>query len=245
MCDARKNNKIIKHKMKHFQLPFRLIISGPSFSGKTCLVLNIIKNREQLFDGPSIKHLVWCCKNKSFVPEEIARMPMVEIYEGLADLNDLKPHTLLVIDDLMSTLSNEILDVFTVHSHHLNISIILIVQNLFHQNKCMRDVSLNSNYFCLLKNPRDVGQFQYFARQINYDNWKNLLKVYSDVCGVAYQPLIIDLSQKTDNLFKYKTNILNKNYFETYATETDIQNSCSESFTAHDNDKVYVAVLKE
>lgn len=231
--------------MKHFQLPFRLIISGPSFAGKTCLVLNLIKNREQIFNGPSIKHIVWCCKNKSFAPEEIHREPIAKIHEGLIDINDLKPHTLLIVDDQMNSLSEQILELFTVHSHHKNISIILIVQNLFHQNKFMRDISLNANYFILLKNPRDVQQFQYFARQINGENWKNLLKVYDDVCGVAYQPLVIDLSQKTNNLVKYKTNIFNKNFFETYTTENDIQKLCTESFITHDNDKVFVIISHE
>lgn len=226
--------------MKHFQLPFRAIISGPSFAGKSCLVLNIIQNRESLFNGPPLKHIIWCCKNKKFAPAELKNIPIAKIYEGIIDLNDLKPNSLIIIDDQMNALSQEILELFTVHSHHLNISVILILQNLFHQNKYMRDISLNSNYFILLKNPRDEAQFQFFARQINYDNWKNLLKVYKDVCGEAYHPLVIDLSQKTNNLLKYKTNIFNNDYFETYATENDIQQYCPESFETNDSEKVFL-----
>lgn len=226
--------------MQHFQLPFRLIISAPSFAGKSCLVLSIIKNREKLFNGPPIKHIVWCCKNKNFAPSELKDMPNARIYEGIIDLCELKPDTLIIIDDQMNALSQEVLELFTVHSHHLNISVILILQNLFHQNKYMRDISLNSNYFILLKNPRDEGQFKYLARQINGDNWKNLSKVYSEVCGEAYHPLMIDLSQKTNNLLKYKTNIINENYFETYATENDIQKCCPNSFDTDDGEKIFV-----
>lgn len=109
----------------------------------------------------------------------------------------------------------------------------------------MRDISLNSNYFILLKNPRDEAQFQYFARQINYDNWKNLVRVYNDVCEEAYRPLVIDLSQKSNGLLKYKTNIFDNDYFETYATENDVQKYCSESFETMDSDKVYLTHVIE
>ena len=48
-----------------------------------------------------------------------------------------------------------IVNLFTRDSHHHNLSVIYIVQNLFHQGKGSRSISLNSYYLVLFKNPRD------------------------------------------------------------------------------------------
>jgi hypothetical protein len=58
-------------------------------------------------------------------------------------------------------------DRFTKGSHHRNLSIIYIVQNIFHQGKEMRNISLNAHYIVLFKTPRDKQQIYMLARQIN------------------------------------------------------------------------------
>ena len=64
--------------------------------------------------------------------------------------------TLIVLDDLMdSAYSTKVSQLFTKGSHHRNISLVLITQNLFHQGPSSRDISLNSKYIVVFKNPRD------------------------------------------------------------------------------------------
>ena len=54
--------------------------------------------------------------------------------------------------------------------HIIKASMILILQNLFHQGKYNRDISLNSHYFILFKNPKDVGQIKVLGRPLGkYD----------------------------------------------------------------------------
>jgi hypothetical protein len=49
--------------------------------------------------------------------------------------------TLIVLDDLMdSAYSTNISQLFTKGSHHNNISLVLITQNLFHQGPSSRDI---------------------------------------------------------------------------------------------------------
>lgn len=229
--------------MKHFHSPFRAIVSAPSLSGKSTFVMNLIKNKDKLFDGPPIKEIVWCCRRSKFAPPELTHIPNVRIYECMIDLDELKPDTLLVLDDLLDCLSPKISEVFTVHSHHSRISVILIVQNLFHNDKYMRTISLNSNYFILMRNPRHSGQFGCFARQIDSENWRNLQKVYNTVCSRPYVLFIIDLSQNTNDISRYKTNIFNDDFYESYLTSEDISRCCTESFETDDKDKVLVSVL--
>lgn len=229
--------------MKQFVLPFRAIVAAPSLSGKSTFVMNMIKNRDKLFEGDPIQEILWVCRNKKFAPDDLKSIPNVRIFEGMIDLDELKPNTLLVLDDQMDYLSQQISEIFSIHSHHMRVSVILIVQNLFHSNKYMRNISLNSNYFILMKNPRHSGQFSYFARQLNSANWRNLEKVYNSVCTKPFAPFIIDLSMKTNDINKYKTNIFNDDFYESFATEADISRCCSESFETDEKDKVLVSVL--
>ena len=61
-------------------------------------------------------------------------------------------------------------ELFTKGSHHRNISLVLITQNLFHQGPSLRDISLNSKYIVVFKNPRDKTQIVHLARQVYAEN---------------------------------------------------------------------------
>ena len=74
---------------------------------------------------------------------------------------------LVILDDLLTDVySNQVCELFTRVSHHRNISVILIIQNLFHQGRFCRDISLNAHYIVALKNVRDKKQVMYLASQV-------------------------------------------------------------------------------
>ena len=62
-----------------------------------------------------------------------------------------------MFDDQMIYASKDsrIVNLFTLGSHHRNLSVIYIVQNLFHQGKGSRSIKKNGPYLVLFKNPRD------------------------------------------------------------------------------------------
>jgi len=66
--------------------------------------------------------------------------------------------TMLVIDDLMSETNQLMADIFTKRSHHHDISVIYMTQNVFDKNKYARTISLNVHYLVLFKNPRDANR---------------------------------------------------------------------------------------
>ena len=73
-----------------------------------------------------------------------------------------------MFDDQMIYASKDkrIVNLFTLGSHHRNLSVIYIVQNLFHQGKGTCSISLNSPYLVLFKNSRDKLQILILAKQM-------------------------------------------------------------------------------
>jgi hypothetical protein len=97
----------------------------------------------------------------------------VEFVEGLPSPErfDGRLHTLLVLDDLMAEADELVANIFNKISHHRNVSVFFMTQNLFHKNKHMRTMSLNAHYLIPFKNVRDVTQFATLARQMYTTNW--------------------------------------------------------------------------
>ena len=81
---------------------------------------------------------------------------------------DVSKRNLIVLDDQMIDASKDkrIENLFTRGSHHRNLSVIYIVQNLFYQEKDSRSITLNSHYLILFKNPRDKLQIVTLAKQM-------------------------------------------------------------------------------
>ena len=96
---------------------------------------------------------------------------------------------------------------FTKGSHHRNISVILITQNLFHQGNHCRTISLNAKYIVVLKNTRDKNQFTYLARQLFPEDSAGLYEAYLETTKQPDGYLVLDFAQDTDDLLRFRTRI--------------------------------------
>ena len=116
---------------------------------------------------------------------------------------------LVVIDDLMHELSNDprITSLFTKGSHHRNLSVIFILQNIFHHGKELRDMSLNCHYLVLFKSPRDSSQVNHLAKQMLPGHVKYMQEALQDVTKLPYGYLLCDLKPETPNDFRLRSNI--------------------------------------
>jgi hypothetical protein len=116
--------------------------------------------------------------------------------------------TLIVLDDLMdSAYSTKVSQLFTKGSRHRNISLILITENLFHQGPSSRDISLNTKYIVIFKNPRDKTQIVHLARQVYPENISSFHKTYMDVCKDPHTYLFLDLTQSINDLLRFNTKV--------------------------------------
>jgi len=158
---------------------------------------------------------VWCYSERTAVPsKQLERLKNKKIiyHEGVPDDNFFKANTrgkpsLIVLDDLLQTAYSEGVSVlFTRGSHHRNISVILITQNLFHQARHARDISLNAKYIILLKNVRDKAQFTHLARQVLPEDSQGLFEAYLKATQRPHGYLVLYLAQDTDRV-RFRTNI--------------------------------------
>jgi hypothetical protein len=135
-----------------FKHPCTTLVAGPTGSGKTVLVRKLLQDYANLFDNINTSELkvTWCYGQWQSSYSKAVPNVKISYVDGLIDQHYVeknRPH-LVVIDDLMTELGNnkELANLFTKGSHHLGISVIFIVQNVFHQASQMRTISLNSHY---------------------------------------------------------------------------------------------------
>jgi hypothetical protein len=137
--------------------------------------------------------IVWC-HSENNAPHHLKHVPFVKDVPDF-DSPEHVP-TLIVLDDLMdSAYSTKVSELFTKRSHHRNISLVLITQNLFHRGPSACDISLNSKYTVVFKNPRDKGQIVHLARQLYPENISSFHKIYLDVFRDPHTYLFLDLTQ--------------------------------------------------
>lgn len=189
-----------------FKHPFTGIVAGPTGCGKSTLVRSLIKYKSDMID-PVPEHIVWFYGEWQTMYETI---PDVEFVEGLPNLNTLdgKKRTLVIIDDLMNETDKTVTNLFTKGSHHRNLSVLHLVQNVFNQNKHTRTISLNAHYLIIFKNPRDASQITHLGKQMYPGHVQFLQEVFVDATLKAYGYLLIDLKQDTPEHFRLRTNIM-------------------------------------
>ena len=137
------------------------MVAGPTFSGKTTFVKRIIQSN---MVQPPPERIIWIYKEKDDNGELSSLKKEFPIIEFLSELDisildgiKSSERNLVILDDVMSEAgdSKAVASLFTQGSHHRNMTVIFLVQNRYHQAKQMRNISLNTHYLVLYKNPRD------------------------------------------------------------------------------------------
>ena len=100
----------------------------------------------------------------------------VEFIEGWREniYASIRPdnRNILILDDQMDEAgdSKTLSKLLTKGSHHRNLTVIYLVQNVFKHSKSQRTVSLNSHYNVVFCNRRDSNQLRTLAYQMCPDN---------------------------------------------------------------------------
>ena len=194
-----------------FKHPTTVFIAGPTMSGKTRFLLRALK--ESLF-SPMPTRMIWVYSEWQADYDEIRTLwPKTEFVREMGShlYNSLEPdeHNMVIIDDKMSEEggSGDLANLFTKGAHHRNLTVVFIVQNMFHQAKSMRTISLNSHYMVLFKNPRDRGQIQALGSQVYPGHATFLAAAFMDATKDRYSYLILDFHPDTAEELRVRTGV--------------------------------------
>ena len=142
--------------------PFTAIVSGPTSCGKTQWCMQLINHASDIM-SPPITNINYSCGEWQ---PSYDTMKNVKFVEGIITLPHCEENTLDIIDDQMADAGKTVAEIFVKGSHHKNISVVFIVQNLFHHNREMRTITLNAHHIVLFKSPRDKSAVNTLASQM-------------------------------------------------------------------------------
>lgn len=191
-----------------FPTPGTHYVAGSTGCGKSQYVGKLIHYRDQMFNespsGVFYAYTEW----QEDLFGRLQKQENVVFHEGLPNLQTIRGwsesvggrHILLVLDDLQQavTSSPDMVHLFSAMSHHLNISPILVTQNLFPRGRCARDLSLNCHFLALFDNKRDRLQLSTLGRQLYPGENRFFMSCYNDAVGKApYSFLLVDMHPST------------------------------------------------
>nr|CAD2177926.1 unnamed protein product [Meloidogyne enterolobii]CAD2193640.1 unnamed protein product [Meloidogyne enterolobii]CAD2204596.1 unnamed protein product [Meloidogyne enterolobii]CAD2205141.1 unnamed protein product [Meloidogyne enterolobii] len=193
------------NKELYFKLPFGMILSGPSSSGKSSFLLKFIADSQDLIE-PQPKSVLYCFgEMNDNIP--ILQKSGVNVYAGVPPEELIKSYSkplLLILDDLLLSIDEKYLsELFTKKSHHQNFAIVFVTQNLF--EKKIKVARQNAQYIVLMRSPnsalsvRNIG-VQLFPRQLEY-----FLDAYKQATNEPYGYLLIDLHASSDPALRLRT----------------------------------------
>ncbi|KAL3108860.1 hypothetical protein niasHT_015036 [Heterodera trifolii] len=180
----------INERELKFPIPSGIVVSGPSSSGKTQLVLRLLAHANEMFDPPP-KVIVWAYGEYSSQIPELERQGVIPHAGPPSEemLKRLPKPFLIVYDDLMGDIdAKKLADLYTKKSHHNNFSVIFITQNLF--DKAMRVPRSNAQYIFLMRAPSDMLSIRNLASQMFPREHGFLMDAYKQACADPYGYLL-------------------------------------------------------
>ena len=219
-------NKICNNKSDDENWPFRMLIIGPSRSGKTNNLLHLIQNLN--YTTP-VDKIYLCTKDLSEPKNELLinnrknagikhfndstafieySNDMDDVFTNIDDYNkQRKRKVLIVFDDMIADIMSSkkfkaIIEELFISCRKLNISIVFITQSYFTTPK---DARLNSTHYVMKIQSRK--ELQDIAQENSEDiDFKDFLKTYKDYTSEPYSCMIIDTTVPSNHPMRFRKN---------------------------------------
>ena len=199
-----------------FKHPCTVYVSGPSQSGKSVFISNCLKHQDSVFDTP-FDRVIWAHGHSQPLHNDLLEThPHLQMVEGLPeDMGDpgyFNPHqnNCIIIDDLLqeATKDPRVSNLFTVSSHHANLTVIFLTQNLFHKSPHNRTMSINCHYLICFGNPRDRSQISHLGKQMFPGKAHFVLSAFQQATSEPYGYLIFDCKPTCLEQYRVRSGIL-------------------------------------
>ena len=184
-----------------FQHMFSMMVVGPSQSGKTHFVQQLLTHKCINYPEKKPLRVYWFYNQWQPSYDDIQRALKKKIQftqdipELSDDLHEIRPenNNILVFDDLMSqaTDSPVVSKLFT-QGRHRNASVILLLQNMFPKGKFNTDISRNALYKVLFRSPGDRKQIDIMAEQTFAKDRPHFMKAYTQETEKPFGYIVLD-----------------------------------------------------
>ena len=175
--------------------PFSLVISGPSGSGKSKFLFQLLDNLAGCTE-PKIEKVIFIYGVYQKIYENY---PSIFFTDNLEYMK-VRPaeNTLLILDDLMDQVNDSpLLETLFTKGRHDNISVVLILQSMFYKGRVLKTVRENASYVALTNHIQDQTRLWTFANQLEFKNSPYFLESYTDAMEKRFNYLFIDLHPKS------------------------------------------------
>ena len=194
---------------------FKIFLSGPSGCGKTTFITDLITNLDQISVDPP-KKVIYFYKEwqtKFTDMEQTLGVNFIEDNDMIVEqIKDFSVPALVIFDDMLNSENlKAVAQLFTVFGRHLNLCLAFLTQRLFNNNEFFRQISQNSDYIGVFKNPRNSREIRTLASQITPKTLE-LLTIYQKATKDPYSYVLINLTQEGLPQLKYISNVFAKNH---------------------------------
>ena len=231
MESQRQPSDVINAQFIH---PFTCIVAGPTGCGKSTFVKTFLSKAPELVDKPFDYIFVFLGTDKednetlASLQQTFSGVAHVRIFEVNKlyadkkgnfshDLHEIlaqkhleKERGCIIFDDLMREMTEHeiLMDLFTKHSSHLDVTVVNITQNAFHHGKrATSNMTLfrNTHVLVLFDSPLDVSPIRLIASRMGMDVKKMISMVRHVVQQHRY--IIIRGDLKTDPRLRFTSDI--------------------------------------
>ena len=194
---------------------FKVFVAGPSSCGKTIFSCDTIQNWP-LISRQAFHAIIYCWNKWQPKYEDMRQLVTHWVKDDGSMISKIKSiargqPVLIIFDDAIKSESlPEIANLFMIGGRHSNMSMMFLTQRMFDSDKSFMQISRNSDYFVVFKNPRDASEIGRLAQQLTPGK-RSLLGIYEEATRDPFSYLFIDLTQECPPAVKYTSHLFDEN----------------------------------
>lgn len=200
-----------------FCFPFNLQVNGPSQSGKTYFICNLIDNLDRLVDK-KIDYIVWFYGQSTALHSELKdKYNKLLLVEGIPkdsfdQFLQFNKNGLFIIDDLFQALdeSKLITNLVCNVSHHESVATCIVSHNMFSKGAERINLTRNLHYMVIMKNKLDMSSVNVLGAKLMPRKASVFLDIFNRATEQTFSYLLIDGHPCSPTALKFRTDIFGK-----------------------------------
>jgi hypothetical protein len=206
-----------------FRSGARILLSGPSGSGKSHFISQCIEKRFELFEVVPQK-IIFCSHSgsrdlnleKLADEKNIRGENLIEFRNEIpTEEETFEENSMLIVDDFLTTgggidfNAGLLMPYMTRRCHHEKLYLFVTVQSLYIASKNFRLLSQNANYIVVFKSHRSSQQIRHMSQQmLGAKNGNQLLNIFKRATkDRPFSYLFYDMHPLTDDRIRFQTNL--------------------------------------